>query len=732
MRFLRVKRPLFWFAMTAFALLCVLLATDSGFGWCAAALGFIALLFSVCVPSLRKTALRVFACGVLFASLLAFVYDRAVVLPLAQLENITQQAVVRIVKAPQGNSKMYTAQVVGGDALPRGTRIGVSFAPTVALPEKYDEVDGALSLYLPSAENAHWHSDGVHLLGYYETAPTVTAGQSRWHERLADSVRERLLHGIRSVLTADEGDFLAGVCLGDVTTLSDTVTRDFRKSGLSHLLVVSGLHMTVVAGAVYQLTRLCRMHRRWSLILTLACVWFFTLIVGFTCSVVRAAVMLHILLIGRTLRVRADARTSLATALVCIVLQNPYAVQDVGFLLSFAATFGLVVLSPLAVDLCDSCAYIAARRWLRKVILAFATPLAAMAFTLPLTAYVFGSFSVLSPLANVLAVYPTTIALCCGLVGGIIGILPFGLPLAKGVLLVAGLMAKWVLAVAHAIAAVSPAQLQIRHTVFIVLCIVIPIAIYFGYTLYGKSGGKRIAASGLALVLVCVVGVGVFSNRTVTVRVADAGNDLVTLVQTPDCCMAIVSGGSHDAFLSAKRYIAACGVERLDVLVVTEGDETVTASLAAFTQEIAVDALVYTVADTDYTAGIAGVTRYPVTKPSAFSFGARRTLETKDGWWHLTLGETTVLFAMADAGVSGLPYAWRTTDAVVFCGDVPKGVNVLETQRAVLLCTPYTIRYHTTDLPWGRYPIHIAANDGEAVWCTRESGGFADAGRFYL
>ncbi len=733
MEFGRLKRPLYVFALLLFATVALLTATDVGYAWCTALLGGMALVFVLCVRALRRlTVLTVTAFAVLCGSVLLYTYQRIAVSPVENFANTEHEAVLRITQLPSDDGKLYTASVMSSDTLPAGTRLCVSFAQTDGVIQQYDEVAGTFSLYLPSNAGRYLYGDGIYILAHGETLPKVTAGSGVWYERLGDGLREKLLGAIHTVLPGKEGDFLAAVCLGQDEDLSDAITEDFRKSGLSHLLVVSGLHMTVLAGAVHQLTQLLRIKRRFGLVITLGCVWLFMLMVGFTYSVVRAAVMLHIVLIGQTLRVRADARTSLATALLLIILQNPYAVRDVGFLLSFAATLGLIVFSPLAVRLCDRFAVIRTHRWLRRLALAFCTPLAALTFTLPIIAYVFGSLSVLSPLANVLAVYPTTIALCCGLLGGLFCLFPFGTLLAKGVFLVAGLASKWVLAVVHGVAAISSAQLQLRYAVIPVLCAVIPLAVYYAYLLYGRVGLRRTAMSSVALLIFCMFSLTLFTRRTVTVRVADAENDLVAVIETADCDMAIVSGGSHDAIMAAKQYIHTCGLDALDVLVVTAGDMSVTASLADFLETIPVDVLVYATDGEDYTAGIADIRRYTVTDTAAFTFGENRLLETANGWWRLRLGETYIVLASNDANVAQLPQAWRQAHLAVLYGDVPKGISLLETRRVVFTCSPYTVRYHTTQLPWGRYPIHLTATDGDMVLCTTERGDFADAGRLYL
>ncbi len=733
MNALSLRRPLYVFALVLFFTTAVLLATNEQYGLWVTAVAALAFVLILCVPLLRRaTVFTVITCAVLVSSLLVYTRYLLTVQPLQKLDNTTAEVTMRVEALPKGNSKLYRTSILQSDVLPVGTRLCVSFADPETVPAQYDTVAGAVSLYLPSTQQGYLHGDDIFLLGYFETVAAVKTGEIKWYERLAGKLRGEMLTGMYEALPGVEGDFLAGVCLGETTSLPETVQEDFRKSGLSHLLVVSGLHMTVLAGAVSALLRLLKVRRGVSLLITLSFLWLFMLMVGFTYSVIRAAVMLHCILIGQALRLRADTRTSLATALVLIVLQNPYAVQDIGFLLSFAATWGLVVLSPVATTLCKASPFLNAHAWVRKVVLAFCTPLAAMAFTAPILAYAFGTMAVLSPLANVLTVWPSTVLMCCGMAGAVVYCVPIIALLAKGFFFLAGLLAKWVLWVAEVIADISVAQLQIRHSVLLVLLVLIPIAVYWGWRLLGRRGLRRTLVAGVVLVFACVSVLTVLSRKTVTVRIASQEDSLAAVVETGGHAMAIISGEDHDACVSARYFLTSCGVDALDFLVITDGDTAITAALAELIEAVPTETVVYPAGEVDLTAGISDIRREAVDDTAVFTFWNDMTLAVQNGWWQFTVGDTRLLFAPADGDVGALSAAWRQTHLAVFRGEVPQHVSLLETARAVMLCAPQDIRYITGELPWGSYPIHLTARAGDTCFCITENGDIAAADRYYL
>lgn len=728
-----LRRPLYVFALVFFFGTLVLLWRGEQYGIWIAVVCALALLVVLCVPVLRRVSvLCVTVCALLVSSVLVYTRYQLLVQPLEKLNDTSAALTVRVESLPEENSKLYRTSVVNSDVLPTGTRLSMSFANPEIVPAQYDTVAGVASLYLPSAEQSYLHGEDIFLLGYFGDEVTVSAGKVKWYERLAAALRGKMVTGIYAALPGVEGDLVAGVCLGETTSLPAYVEEDFRKSGLSHLLVVSGLHMTVLAGAVNSLLRLLKVRRGIALFITLALLWVFMLMVGFSASVIRAAIMLHFVLIGQTLRLRADSRTSLATALLLIVLQSPYAVQDVGFLLSFAATLGLVVLTPVFHNVCRSSVFISTHPPVRKLLLAFCTPLAAMAFTAPILAYAFGTMSVLSPLANVLTAWPTTVLLCLGMAGAVTYCIPVISLLSKGFLFFAGLLSKWVLWIAAIIGDISAAQLQIRHSIIVLLLVLIPLAACYGFKLLGMRGLRRTLSAGVAVLVACVCVLTVFSRKTVSVRIDAQDSTLAVLVETGGHAMAVISAENHDACVSARYFLTACGVDKLDILVVTDGDTSITASLAQLLEKIPADTVIYPAGDIDPTAGISGIRREAVEDAAAFTFWKDMTIAEQNGWWRLTAGDTRVLLAPAGGDVNMLPVGWRQTHLCVFRGAVPKTVSLLETQRAVMLCAPQDVRYITGNLPWGSYPIHLTATEGALDFCITERGELAAADRYYL
>ncbi len=212
------------------------------------------------------------------------------------------------------------------------------------------------------------------------------------------------------------GDEAAGLpsalLLGERVHLSEEVRRDFARAGVSHILSISGMHMTLLFGLLAALLTALRIPKRIRTVLLLLGAVGYLALVGFIPSATRSVIMLTMVYLATLRAGRADPLTSLGLAGALILAVTPYAAYDVGFWLSLLSTFGLVAYAPLFSGRTRSTASGAARilPMLRKIAYALFVGLVAMSASLFLTAAAIGEVSLLSP-AMTLLLTPATAAL---------------------------------------------------------------------------------------------------------------------------------------------------------------------------------------------------------------------------------------------------------------------------------------------------------------------------------
>ncbi|MFN3477499.1 MAG: DNA internalization-related competence protein ComEC/Rec2, partial [Candidatus Methylomirabilales bacterium] len=159
-------------------------------------------------------------------------------------------------------------------------------------------------------------------------------------------LRGRMLFALEKVLSDQRGALLKAILLGDRSSLSQEVTDAFLRSGTYHILAISGLNVSLLAGSLFFLLKLLRTPLRLRAFLSLVLVTFYAALAGGGPSVVRAALMADVYFLALLFEREADLYNTLALSAFLLLLWNPLSLFDVGFQLTFVATFAIV----LAVD----------------------------------------------------------------------------------------------------------------------------------------------------------------------------------------------------------------------------------------------------------------------------------------------------------------------------------------------------------------------------------------------
>ncbi len=252
--------------------------------------------------------------------------------------------------------------------------------------------------------------DGTILLDPLDVPHRVAPAGWAW--RAADQVR----HGIRvAAAPAPVGPrgLLPALVDGDESGLSDTMRADFQVTGLTHLLAVSGTNLTLVVGFLLAAARLLGVRGRWLVAVGLLGVVGFVLLARTEPSVLRAAVMGTVALLGMGHRGRERGLRALGASVVLLLLLDPTLAPRAGFALSVLATAGILLLAPGWRDALATWL----PRWLAEVI---AIPAAAQLACTPVVAAISGQVSVVAVVANLLAAPVVGPATVLGLVGGLV------------------------------------------------------------------------------------------------------------------------------------------------------------------------------------------------------------------------------------------------------------------------------------------------------------------------
>ena len=237
-------------------------------------------------------------------------------------------------------------------------------------------------------------------------------------------LRKSLSASLYLEMNYDEAAFSNAVLLGDKHAISDDTSYLMRSAGVSHIAVVSGLHLSIIAGLCSKLSGKIFRSIYVSTSFTILCIIAFAFLSGLAAPVVRSSIMLIIMHVGIMIGRRSDSLNSIGAAALVLIISNPYCVGDAGLLLSFAATLGIVFWSGRLTDftLCKLWRIpfvrnTKIRNIIRVPVVFISVSLSATIWTLPVAVLTFGSVSTVSLLGNILivpfmSVVITLIGLC--------------------------------------------------------------------------------------------------------------------------------------------------------------------------------------------------------------------------------------------------------------------------------------------------------------------------------
>ena len=174
-------------------------------------------------------------------------------------------------------------------------------------------------------------------------ADNVKILKAKYKNNLIYQMQKKIKAIIKEKLPSETGDLLLAILLGDKKDLSEQIQINFKNSNLSHMLAVSGAHVSYIIIGLTYITQNSIMGKRKARVFCIFFLIIFMAITNFTPSVTRACIMAILTLVSKILYKKADIYTNISISALIILLYNPYSLLDLGFKLSFGGTIGIVI-----------------------------------------------------------------------------------------------------------------------------------------------------------------------------------------------------------------------------------------------------------------------------------------------------------------------------------------------------------------------------------------------------
>ncbi len=581
-----MPRPFAVIGFTVFFTIALLYNTQTGVTAAALAAYAVALVVALFIGGARKRRVLpcAFASGAL-ACVLLLANINFSYLPAAAYSgktcNIT--AVLTSEAELEYGNFYYTARAtqIDGEDVDLKLRLTFSSHPDA---EPYDEVSGKFNFYLPGASSESFLSsnraNGIFIAAYPVSdlfeVKSIPEEEKPLGKTIID-IRNAIKNAIYRVLPDERGALAVALIIGDKSGLSAETLNNFRTAGISHVICVSGFHLSLWSTLIFEILRKLKLNEKLSSLICAFAVVGFMLVSGLTYSVVRAGIMMLVFLLGNVIMRKRDSLNSLGFALTAIALFNPFAMGSVSLQLSALATLGIILYSqcfaPQIEQKLQKIKYKIPRRALHSLLSTLAVTAAATAFTLPVSLNIYGGFNFAVFAANLVAVPLAGLCMVLCALGALVGCVStaiFNLPAFFGAAL-----SEFLMLFARKIADFDLLSFRVESDESeIIICAVLAVCLFAVVMAYcGKAMPRLTCAVSAAVFTATLLFFSLSEQNLTKIRVVDCGNGTSVAVGSKGETVLIGCGGTE--FLGAMNICNAVDSfgGRLDALVIPDADD---------------------------------------------------------------------------------------------------------------------------------------------------------------
>ncbi|NLK21533.1 MAG: DNA internalization-related competence protein ComEC/Rec2 [Epulopiscium sp.] len=377
-------------------------------------------------------------------------------------------------------------------------------------------------------------------------------------------LRGRFFQVYDKLLPFEQSSIIKAMIIGEKSTLGKEQKLIYQQAGISHILAISGLHISIIALFLWWIFKALRAPAIVSTISIVSFLWIYCVFTGFGVSTVRAVLMITLTLSSKIIRRSYDVHTSIVLAAFIILIKQPLYLWNAGFQLSFAAVLGLIFLGPLFNRIF----------WIPEKIRKILSPsMGAGLATLPIVAYHFYYISLIGFILNLIIVPLSTFVVGFGFLGGVVGLFwiqgaRFIIGIVYYILCFYEYIAKLFIRIPHSnliTGATSLWQIFVYYTT-----IFVPI-LYFYYKREYNLNKKILGRFGIICLLLW--GTFLFKNNKFEVVFLDVGQGDSAVIHTENNKNLLIDGGDKGCQKVILPYLHYKGITSLDGVFLSHPDK---------------------------------------------------------------------------------------------------------------------------------------------------------------
>ena len=309
--------------------------------------------------------------------------------------------------------------------------------------------------------------------------------------KFADNIRNYVTSTVTSVADGDTAGLLIALTTGNKSMLTDNFIANVRTTGISHVIVISGMHLSIIMSVIFLLLDKLFYNKYIRSLVSILTVLIISAVCGFTMSITRAGVMFIIAGLAPVFNRENDLLNSLFTAITAVLIATPFAIFNISFQLSILATLAIVWVLPFYMQIFTE-RFNVNSKFIKTVLNVILGSLFAAVFTMPVAIKTFGYVSVVSPITNLLITYPVTVVITFNVIALVLSVIPGFKLFSSVIFFITKICASYIVFVVNQIAnlPITVVILSENALIFSVLLIAVIIAFMYAYNFKFKKEKK--------------------------------------------------------------------------------------------------------------------------------------------------------------------------------------------------------------------------------------------------
>lgn len=441
-----------------------------------------------------------------------------------------------------------------------------------------DKIEGLFRFRLTTPggkkESSYYQGNGSYLVASLKGNAQIIPGEKMPIWCAPAYVSGHIRNALERLFPEDTMAFAKALLLGDTSDLSYSEDTALKISGIRHIVAVSGLHVSVVFAVILFLFR----RRRWlTFFVSVPALFFFAAMTGFTPSVTRACLMSILMALSMAIYEEYDGLTSLSLACLIMMAVNPFVIYSVSFQLSVSSVAGIMLFSsPVYCWIRKHLPKASPKSWRGRFFAwiagSFSVTISASIATTPISAYYFGTVSLIGMFTNLLTIWIVGFLFCgIAFVGAFGAVLP---NLCGSIAWVISWPIRYVLSIAKLMASIPFAAIYTQSQYVVIWLVFVYFLLLLCFILKRRGVPLLIGAGLASLAAVMVLSIVVPRQDQLRLTVLDVGEGQSILLQSAGEYIMIDCGGDSDtrAADEAAQTLLSQGIFRLDGMAVTHYD----------------------------------------------------------------------------------------------------------------------------------------------------------------